>query len=223
MPTPPARSSNSRTTSARVITDICVRLDGLPLAIELAAARTRAFPLQQISVRLNDRFRLLTGGSRTALRTPADAARGGRLELRAALRRRAASLRAPVGVPRWLRSGHGGGHLRGRDHRRGRPRRSSARTRRQVTPGRGADGRRAAVRPAPDTRRVRHGATQRTGRRRTHPRRDGEALRRAVREERVRVFGRRAARRGSRRSTGSTTISGLHSSGRSRTTTRRPQ
>jgi predicted ATPase/DNA-binding SARP family transcriptional activator len=50
-----------------VITDICVRLDGLPLAIELAAARTRAFPLPQISVRLNDRFRLLTGGSRTAL------------------------------------------------------------------------------------------------------------------------------------------------------------
>jgi predicted ATPase/DNA-binding SARP family transcriptional activator len=51
----------------RLIADICSRLDGLPLAIELAAARTRAFPLQQISARLNDRFRLLTGGSRTAL------------------------------------------------------------------------------------------------------------------------------------------------------------
>ena len=50
-----------------VISDICVRLDGLPLAIELAAARTRAFPIQQIASRLNDRFRLLTGGSRTAL------------------------------------------------------------------------------------------------------------------------------------------------------------
>ena len=50
-----------------VIADICSRLDGLPLAIELAAARTRAFPLQQIASRLNDRFRLLTGGSRTAL------------------------------------------------------------------------------------------------------------------------------------------------------------
>ncbi len=50
-----------------VIADICARLDGLPLAIELAAARTRAFPLAQISARLNDRFRLLTGGSRTAL------------------------------------------------------------------------------------------------------------------------------------------------------------
>jgi predicted ATPase len=50
-----------------VIGDICARLDGLPLAIELAAARTRVFPVQQISSRLNDRFRLLTGGSRTAL------------------------------------------------------------------------------------------------------------------------------------------------------------
>ena len=50
-----------------VIADICRRLDGLPLAIELAAARTRAFPITQISSRLNDRFRLLTGGSRTAL------------------------------------------------------------------------------------------------------------------------------------------------------------
>jgi predicted ATPase/DNA-binding SARP family transcriptional activator len=50
-----------------VVSDICIRLDGLPLAIELAAARTRAFPIQQIASRLNDRFRLLTGGSRTAL------------------------------------------------------------------------------------------------------------------------------------------------------------
>ena len=50
-----------------LIVDICARLDGLPLAIELAAARTRAFPITQIAARLNDRFRLLTGGSRTAL------------------------------------------------------------------------------------------------------------------------------------------------------------
>jgi predicted ATPase/DNA-binding SARP family transcriptional activator/tetratricopeptide (TPR) repeat protein len=50
-----------------IIRDICNRLDGLPLAIELAAARTRAFPLAQIADRLDDRFRLLTGGSRTAM------------------------------------------------------------------------------------------------------------------------------------------------------------
>ena len=50
-----------------LVVEICIRLDGLPLAIELAAARTRAFPITQIAARLNDRFRLLTGGSRTAL------------------------------------------------------------------------------------------------------------------------------------------------------------
>ncbi|MGH3185816.1 MAG: ATP-binding protein [Streptosporangiaceae bacterium] len=47
--------------------DIVRRLDGLPLAIELAAARLRTLPLAEISRRLTDRFRLLTGGSRTAL------------------------------------------------------------------------------------------------------------------------------------------------------------
>jgi predicted ATPase len=53
--------------TSSMIHDICRRLDGLPLAIELAAARTRAFPIAQIASRLNDRFRLLTGGARTAL------------------------------------------------------------------------------------------------------------------------------------------------------------
>ncbi|MFL6110308.1 MAG: BTAD domain-containing putative transcriptional regulator [Catenulispora sp.] len=46
---------------------ICRSLDGLPLAIELAAARLRTLPLHQIAGRLSDRFRLLTGGSRTAM------------------------------------------------------------------------------------------------------------------------------------------------------------
>ncbi len=46
---------------------ICRRLDGIPLAIELAAARLGVLPLDQIATRLDDRFRLLTGGSRTAL------------------------------------------------------------------------------------------------------------------------------------------------------------
>jgi predicted ATPase/DNA-binding SARP family transcriptional activator len=50
-----------------LILDIVRRLDGLPLAIELAAARLRTLPLAEISLRLTDRFRLLTGGSRTAL------------------------------------------------------------------------------------------------------------------------------------------------------------
>jgi predicted ATPase/class 3 adenylate cyclase len=53
--------------SASAIADICRRLDGIPLAIELAAARTKVFPPEEIASRLDDRFRLLTGGSRTAL------------------------------------------------------------------------------------------------------------------------------------------------------------
>ena len=53
--------------SRPLILDIVRRLDGLPLAIELAAARLRTLPLAEISRRLTDRFRLLTGGSRTAL------------------------------------------------------------------------------------------------------------------------------------------------------------
>ena len=47
--------------------EICRRLDGLPLALELAAARLRALTPRQIADRLDDRFRLLTGGSRTLL------------------------------------------------------------------------------------------------------------------------------------------------------------
>ncbi|ADD41337.1 BTAD domain-containing putative transcriptional regulator [Stackebrandtia nassauensis] len=50
-----------------LIVEICRRLDGLPLAVELAAARLRALSLEQIAKRLDDRFRLLTSGSRTAL------------------------------------------------------------------------------------------------------------------------------------------------------------
>ena len=53
--------------NAPYIAEICWRLDGIPLAIELAAARIRILSLDQIASRLNDQFRLLTGGSRTAL------------------------------------------------------------------------------------------------------------------------------------------------------------
>jgi predicted ATPase/class 3 adenylate cyclase len=49
------------------VLQICQRLDGIPLAIELAAARVKMFTPQQIAERLGDRFKLLTGGSRTAL------------------------------------------------------------------------------------------------------------------------------------------------------------
>ncbi|MCK2215656.1 winged helix-turn-helix domain-containing protein [Actinomadura sp. ATCC 31491] len=46
---------------------VCRALDGMPLAIELAAARLRSMPVDQLARRLDDRFRLLTSGSRTAL------------------------------------------------------------------------------------------------------------------------------------------------------------
>jgi predicted ATPase/class 3 adenylate cyclase/DNA-binding CsgD family transcriptional regulator len=54
--------------NAAVVVEICRRLDGIPLAIELAAARVRALSLSEILDSLHDRFRLLTGGSRTAVR-----------------------------------------------------------------------------------------------------------------------------------------------------------
>ncbi|WP_166509461.1 BTAD domain-containing putative transcriptional regulator [Blastococcus sp. TF02-8] len=49
------------------VLDICRRLDGMPLALELAAARLRTLGVAQIAARLDDRFELLTGGSRVAL------------------------------------------------------------------------------------------------------------------------------------------------------------
>jgi predicted ATPase/DNA-binding winged helix-turn-helix (wHTH) protein len=53
--------------NAKSVAQICGRLDGIPLAIELAAARLRALTAEQICGRLDDRFRLLTGGRRTAV------------------------------------------------------------------------------------------------------------------------------------------------------------
>ena len=53
--------------NAVAVAEICSRLDGMPLAIELAAACVRLMPVQEILSRLENRFRLLTGGSRTAL------------------------------------------------------------------------------------------------------------------------------------------------------------
>ncbi len=52
---------------APTLARVCRALDGMPLAIELAAARLRTMSLEQLANRLDDRFRLLTGGSRTAL------------------------------------------------------------------------------------------------------------------------------------------------------------
>jgi predicted ATPase/DNA-binding CsgD family transcriptional regulator len=53
--------------NSAAVAEICGRLDGIPLALELAAARTRVLPPEQIAAGLRDRFQLLTGGPRTAL------------------------------------------------------------------------------------------------------------------------------------------------------------
>ncbi len=66
-----ARAANSKfsltDSNASSVAQICHRLDGIPLAIELAAARTKLLSAEQIASRLDDMFRLLVGGSRTAL------------------------------------------------------------------------------------------------------------------------------------------------------------
>ncbi len=66
-----AHAANSKfsltDSNASSVTQICRRLDGIPLAIELAAARTKFLSADQIASRLDDLFRLLVGGSRTAL------------------------------------------------------------------------------------------------------------------------------------------------------------
>ena len=52
---------------APAVAQLCIHLDGIPLALELAAARIRSLSIEQIHARLHDRFKLLTGGNRTAL------------------------------------------------------------------------------------------------------------------------------------------------------------
>jgi predicted ATPase len=53
--------------NAPAVAHVCYQLDGIPLALELAAARVKMLKVEQIAARLDDRFRLLTGGSRAAL------------------------------------------------------------------------------------------------------------------------------------------------------------
>ena len=53
--------------TALLVASVCRRLDGIPLALELAAARLSSMSIQQVSQRLDQRFRLLTGGSRNAM------------------------------------------------------------------------------------------------------------------------------------------------------------
>src|SRR5205807_3010954 len=53
--------------NSAAVAQVCWRLDGIPLALELAAARVKVLSVDELAERLDDRFHLLTGGSRTAL------------------------------------------------------------------------------------------------------------------------------------------------------------
>ena len=120
--------------TAALVVSICRRLDGMPLAIELAAARLRTMSLASLHDRLDQRFRLLTGGSRTALER--------QQTLRATVDwsysllngRRAVAAAAPVGVRRELRPGRRRGGVRLR-RPRGARRRRPARLARGQEPG----------------------------------------------------------------------------------------
>ena len=98
------------------VAELCRRLDGIPLALELAAVRLRGMPVEEILARLSDRFRVL-GTARTVHRPAPHAARRGLLELRAVHAGRAAAVGGAVGVPRRLRARGGRVRLRS-GHRR---------------------------------------------------------------------------------------------------------
>ena len=112
--------------NAPAIAQICHRLDGIPLAIELAAARCRQLSAERIAAELDDRFRLPDRRRPHGDGAPADPGRVGRLELRAARRRRAdrcsgVSVCSPVRSP-------------SRPPRRWSPRRGRPRPGRRVRP-----------------------------------------------------------------------------------------
>ena len=162
----PGFSADGR--AAGVIEDICRRLDGLPLAVELAAARLRALPLATLAERLDDRFRLLSRGARTALPR--------QQTLRAVVdwsydllfedeRRLFARLAV---VHRRLRARRGRGRLRRRPGAGRRDPRCPQPAGRQVPRHRLRRRRRGPVRPAPDAVAVRQGTARRIRRSRRH-------------------------------------------------------
>ena len=94
------------------VEEICSRLDGMPLAIELAAARVRALSLDDILGSLHDRFRLLTGRRPHRGASATDAARIGGLVARVADRTGTGAVPPAGGVPRRVRPGRGAGRRR---------------------------------------------------------------------------------------------------------------
>ncbi len=71
--------------NAAAVVQVCQRLDGIPLALELAAARLKMLSIEQIAARLDEGFNLLTSGVRTALPRQQTLTRNGRMECRRCL------------------------------------------------------------------------------------------------------------------------------------------
>ena len=154
--------------------------------------------------------------------SPTDPAGRRRLELRPALRRRAAGVRPAVGVPRRLRPGHGPGRVRRRRARCVRCRGHHPGPRRQVARQRRPRRRRRALHAAPDPGPVRPREARRARRSRTGPRRHGRALRPSSAPGPPRPSSATSSGRGSPPSPRSRTTSAPRSSGRSPPTTPRP-
>jgi class 3 adenylate cyclase len=94
-------------TNATAVAAVCQRLDGIPLAIELAAARVKSLPVETIHARLDDRFRLLSGGSRTALPRQQTLRALIDWSLQPTLRGGADASGSPLGVQRGMDPGRG--------------------------------------------------------------------------------------------------------------------